>query len=136
MDQRLQPFLTKWNQQDLQVLKELIEAATVTPVIDRTYTLGEAPEAALRPRPVADDQQHAPPAPQRRLQPLPDLSPLSPVGPWARRSRGQPQQDELIKTLPVFQREPPKGAATPAAKGQETAKPSSSVLIGRLFASF
>jgi NADPH:quinone reductase-like Zn-dependent oxidoreductase len=45
VSQRLQPFLTKWNQQDLQVLKELIEAATVTPVIDRTYTLGEAPEA-------------------------------------------------------------------------------------------
>jgi NADPH:quinone reductase-like Zn-dependent oxidoreductase len=45
VSQRLQPFLTKWNQQDLQVLKELIEAATVTPAIDRTYTLGEAPEA-------------------------------------------------------------------------------------------
>jgi NADPH:quinone reductase-like Zn-dependent oxidoreductase len=45
VSQRLQPFLTKWNQQDLQVLKELIEAAKVTPVIDRTYTLSEAPEA-------------------------------------------------------------------------------------------
>lgn len=43
--QRLQPFLTKWNQPDLQVLKELIEAGTVTPVIDRTYTLSEALEA-------------------------------------------------------------------------------------------
>jgi NADPH:quinone reductase-like Zn-dependent oxidoreductase len=45
VSQRLQPFLTKWNQQDLHVLKELIEAGKVTPVIDRTYPLSEAPEA-------------------------------------------------------------------------------------------
>jgi NADPH:quinone reductase-like Zn-dependent oxidoreductase len=43
--QRLQPFLTKWNQQDLHALKELIEAGKVTPVIDRAYPLSEAPEA-------------------------------------------------------------------------------------------
>ena len=36
--QRLQTFLTKWNQPDLQVLKELIEAGKVTPVIDCIYT--------------------------------------------------------------------------------------------------
>jgi len=30
---------------DLVALKELIEAGKVTPVIDRTYPLGEAPEA-------------------------------------------------------------------------------------------
>jgi NADPH:quinone reductase-like Zn-dependent oxidoreductase len=45
VSQRLQPFLTKWNRQDLHVLKELIEAGKVTPVIDRTYPLSEAPEA-------------------------------------------------------------------------------------------
>jgi NADPH:quinone reductase-like Zn-dependent oxidoreductase len=43
--QRLQPFLTKWSQLDLQVLKELAEAGKVTPVIDRTYPLSEAAEA-------------------------------------------------------------------------------------------
>ena len=43
--QRLQPFLTKWNQQGLHALKELIEAGKVTPVIDRAYPLSEAPEA-------------------------------------------------------------------------------------------
>jgi NADPH:quinone reductase-like Zn-dependent oxidoreductase len=45
VSQRLYPFLTKWSNQDLQVLKELIEAGKVTPVIDRTYSLSEAPEA-------------------------------------------------------------------------------------------
>jgi NADPH:quinone reductase-like Zn-dependent oxidoreductase len=45
VSQRLQPFLTKWSQQDLQVLKELIEAGKLTPVIDRTYPLSEAAEA-------------------------------------------------------------------------------------------
>jgi NADPH:quinone reductase-like Zn-dependent oxidoreductase len=43
--QRLPPFLTKWNRQDLHVLKDLIEAGKVTPVIDRTYQLIEAREA-------------------------------------------------------------------------------------------
>jgi len=33
------------NKDDLVVLKELIEAGKVTPVIDRTYELGETPEA-------------------------------------------------------------------------------------------
>ena len=45
VSERLQPFLTRWNQQDLHVLKELIEAGKVTPVIDRTYPLSEAREA-------------------------------------------------------------------------------------------
>ena len=43
--QRLPPFLTKWNRQDLHVLKDLIEAGKVMPVIDRTYPLSEAREA-------------------------------------------------------------------------------------------
>ena len=41
--QRLRPFLTKWNQQELHALKELIEAGKVTPVIDRTYPLTRPP---------------------------------------------------------------------------------------------
>jgi len=35
----------KPNKEDLQYLKELIEAGKVTPVIDRTYPLREVPEA-------------------------------------------------------------------------------------------
>jgi NADPH:quinone reductase-like Zn-dependent oxidoreductase len=43
--QRLRPLVSKERSEDLLVLKELIEAGKVTPVIDRTYPLGEAPEA-------------------------------------------------------------------------------------------
>ncbi len=43
--QRLRPLVSKERRDDLVVLKELIEAGKVTPVIDRTYPLGEAPEA-------------------------------------------------------------------------------------------
>ena len=45
VSQRLHPFLTKWNRQDLHAVKDLIEAGKVTPVIDRTYPLNEAPDA-------------------------------------------------------------------------------------------
>jgi NADPH:quinone reductase-like Zn-dependent oxidoreductase len=45
VSQKLGSFLAKPNKDDLQFLKELIEAGTVKPVIDRTYPLGEAPEA-------------------------------------------------------------------------------------------
>lgn len=45
VSQRLGPFLAKSNKQDLRFLKELIEAGTIQPVIDRTYSLSEAPEA-------------------------------------------------------------------------------------------
>jgi NADPH:quinone reductase-like Zn-dependent oxidoreductase len=45
--QRLHPFLTRWSGQDLQVVKDLIEAGKVTPVIDRAYPLREA-AAAMR----------------------------------------------------------------------------------------
>jgi NADPH:quinone reductase-like Zn-dependent oxidoreductase len=45
VSQRLLPFLTKWSKQDLEVVKDLIEAGKVTPVIDRTYPLTEASEA-------------------------------------------------------------------------------------------
>jgi NADPH:quinone reductase-like Zn-dependent oxidoreductase len=43
--QRLVPFEAKPSKVDLQVMKELIEAGTVTPVIDRTYPLSDTQEA-------------------------------------------------------------------------------------------
>jgi NADPH:quinone reductase-like Zn-dependent oxidoreductase len=43
--QRLVPFVAKRSGDDLRVVKELIEAGTVTPVIDRTYPLSDVPEA-------------------------------------------------------------------------------------------
>ena len=43
--QTLRPLTSKERNEDLVVLKELIEAGKVTPVIDRTYPLREAPEA-------------------------------------------------------------------------------------------
>jgi len=41
----LRPFLLSPKLEDLVVLKELIEAGKMTPVIDRTYPLGETPQA-------------------------------------------------------------------------------------------
>ena len=43
--QRLLFFVAKIKKEDLVVLKELMEAGKVTPVIDRTYPLSETPEA-------------------------------------------------------------------------------------------
>ena len=43
--QRLGTFICSENSDDLLVLKELIEAGKVTPVLDRTRTLSEVPEA-------------------------------------------------------------------------------------------
>jgi NADPH:quinone reductase-like Zn-dependent oxidoreductase len=45
VSQRMLLMLAKVTKQDLVVLKELIEDGKVTPVIDRTYRLSEAPEA-------------------------------------------------------------------------------------------
>ena len=45
VSQKLGTFISKENGEDLVVLKELIEAGKVTPVIDTTYPLSEAPEA-------------------------------------------------------------------------------------------
>ena len=42
---RLRPFLSLPRHEDLVALTELIEAGEVTAVIDRTYALGETPEA-------------------------------------------------------------------------------------------
>jgi NADPH:quinone reductase-like Zn-dependent oxidoreductase len=45
--QKLRRYLSRPNHRDLLVLKDLVESGKVTPVIDRTYPLHEAP-AALR----------------------------------------------------------------------------------------
>ena len=45
MHQQASPFMSTPNHEDLVVLKELIEADKITPVIDRTYPLSETPEA-------------------------------------------------------------------------------------------
>jgi NADPH:quinone reductase-like Zn-dependent oxidoreductase len=42
---RLRPVTSKVTREDLQVLAELIEAGTVTPVVGKTYPLIDAPEA-------------------------------------------------------------------------------------------
>jgi NADPH:quinone reductase-like Zn-dependent oxidoreductase len=38
-------LLTRGSKEDLIIMQKLLEARTVTPVIDRTYPLSEAPEA-------------------------------------------------------------------------------------------
>ena len=43
--QRLVPFMTKMRKDDLAAIVELIEAGKVTPVVERSYPLGEAREA-------------------------------------------------------------------------------------------
>jgi NADPH:quinone reductase-like Zn-dependent oxidoreductase len=45
VSQKLRPFISTERSEDLVVLKELIEAGKVTPIIDRTYLLSEVPEA-------------------------------------------------------------------------------------------
>jgi NADPH:quinone reductase-like Zn-dependent oxidoreductase len=45
VSQKLGAFLMKPNKDDLQFLRELIEAGKVTPVIDRTHPLSEVSEA-------------------------------------------------------------------------------------------
>jgi NADPH:quinone reductase-like Zn-dependent oxidoreductase len=43
--QRVVFFIAKLNNQDLEVLRELLEAGTVTPVVERNYPLSEAADA-------------------------------------------------------------------------------------------
>jgi NADPH:quinone reductase-like Zn-dependent oxidoreductase len=45
VSQRMTPFLARGNARDLIALKDLIEAGTVTPVIDRRYPLSRAADA-------------------------------------------------------------------------------------------
>jgi len=46
--QKLRSFICKENYEDLLVLKDLIEAGTLTPIIDRTYPLAGVPDAIRR----------------------------------------------------------------------------------------
>jgi NADPH:quinone reductase-like Zn-dependent oxidoreductase len=43
--QRLVPFLAKRSGEDLELVRELVETGRVSPVLDRTYSLSEVPEA-------------------------------------------------------------------------------------------
>jgi hypothetical protein len=43
--QRLRPLTSTPRREDLTALKELIEAGEIAPVIDRTFLLGEVPDA-------------------------------------------------------------------------------------------
>jgi NADPH:quinone reductase-like Zn-dependent oxidoreductase len=45
VSQKLASLTVKPNKEDLRFLKQLVEAGTLTPLIDRTYPLGETPEA-------------------------------------------------------------------------------------------
>jgi NADPH:quinone reductase-like Zn-dependent oxidoreductase len=47
VSQKLPSFLTRWSSQDLTLIRDLIEAGKITPVIDSTYPLSEA-GAAMR----------------------------------------------------------------------------------------
>jgi NADPH:quinone reductase-like Zn-dependent oxidoreductase len=42
---RVVPFVAKSDPEGLALLASLVERGTITPVIDRRYTLGDAPEA-------------------------------------------------------------------------------------------
>jgi len=43
--QRMRVFIVRHNREDLAVLKQLVEAGKLAPVIDRRYELSEVPEA-------------------------------------------------------------------------------------------
>jgi NADPH:quinone reductase-like Zn-dependent oxidoreductase len=45
VSQKLGTLVAKANREDLVVLKELIEAGKVTPVVDKAYPLSQVPEA-------------------------------------------------------------------------------------------
>ena len=48
VSQKLGTFIAKPNREALIVLKELVEAGEVTPVIGNTYPLSEVPDAILQ----------------------------------------------------------------------------------------
>jgi NADPH:quinone reductase-like Zn-dependent oxidoreductase len=46
--QRMPVFVVRHNREDLAVLKELVEAGKIAPVIDRGYSLSDVPDALRR----------------------------------------------------------------------------------------
>lgn len=72
--QRMRVFVVRHNREDLAVLKELVEAGKVAPVIDRQYALSDVPEA-LRyqgddtPKGRSSSSCKAPPALDRARRP-------------------------------------------------------------------
>lgn len=45
MSQKLGTWISTEREEDLETLRELLEAGKVTPVVDRTYPLADVPEA-------------------------------------------------------------------------------------------
>src|SRR5213079_957397 len=45
LQQKLGTFISKERKQDLEELRRLLEAGTISPVVDRTFPLDEVPEA-------------------------------------------------------------------------------------------
>lgn len=45
MTHRLAMVLTKWSKEDMAIIRELMEAGKVTPVIDKRYSLSDVAEA-------------------------------------------------------------------------------------------
>jgi NADPH:quinone reductase-like Zn-dependent oxidoreductase len=45
VDQELRFFLSDLNQKDLTILRDMMQAGTITPVIDRRFTFGEVAKA-------------------------------------------------------------------------------------------
>ena len=45
VSQKLSTFIASENSADLKILRDLIEAGTITPAIDRTYPLSQTPAA-------------------------------------------------------------------------------------------
>ena len=77
-DQRLRPFLSSVSMDDLLVLREMVEAGTLRPVIDRTFPYEQIPDAiryveAGRAR--GKTPTHSPTAAARRAQRRPPSPP-------------------------------------------------------------
>ena len=95
--QKLRTFISTENHEDMLVLKELIEAGKVTPVIDRTYPLTEAPRQSGTWRKATPAERSSSPSDARTasLQPVYTGAPtqafsgsVGSAPPWSRRNGG------------------------------------------------